>query len=188
MNAECVILAAGFSSRAGTNKMLLELNKKTIIEHCISAFYSSCSKIFVVTGCYHEEITSALSKYDKIHIIYNEFYKEGMFSSVKSGIREVKAERFFLTPGDYPLVKKDTVNYMLQRNDDFLVPVFRGIQGHPILLKRKLIPRILSSDSISLRECLDKVPKKELEVDDIGIISDLDTISDYEIIKQLSVR
>lgn len=184
MNTECVILAAGLSSRTGTNKMLLEIKNEPVIEHCISAFYSTCSKIFVVTGCYHEEIAKVLSKYDKIHIIYNEFYRDGMFSSVKAGLKEIKTERFFLTPGDYPLLKKDTINYMLQKDGDFLAPTFGEIQGHPILLKSKLINYILSSKSLSLRECLNKVPKKELEVDDIGIITDLDTISDYENMKK----
>lgn len=50
-------------------------------------------------------------------------------------------------------------------------------------MSNTFIPFILSSKSISLRECLNNFTKKEIEIDDIGVVTDLDTLSDYENIK-----
>lgn len=180
MNTECVILAAGLSSRVGENKMMLKLNEIPVIEHCVGAFYDFCSKIIVVTGYYHEETAKALQKHEKVRIVRNKNYRQGMFCSVKTGIKLVEAERFFITPGDYPLLKKETINRMLWVDSNFLVPVFKGIQGHPILLRSTLISFILAAETTSLRACLKNTPRKELNVDDSGIITDLDTYSDYE--------
>lgn len=184
MKADCVILAAGLSSRMGENKMLLKIDEKTVIERCICAFYESCSKIIVVTGKYHEDIQNCLRRYSKVHIVYNKKYQQGMFSSVKEGIKHVESERFFLTPGDYPLLKADTVNRMLGKAGYFVVPIFQGEQGHPVLLHKELIPIVFNSRSNSLRECLKDFSseKQRLLVDDIGVVTDMDTIEEYSAI------
>lgn len=186
LNVDCVILAAGFSARAGTNKMLLKINKKTIIEHCINAFYEDCSKIIVVTGHYHRDIENILSHYDKVFIKYNHNYKKGMFCSVKTGLEEISSERFFLTPGDYPLLKTATIKHMLKTETHTMTtPVYNGIQGHPVLLNSRLIPSITNSDAESLRDCLKDIDKYKLDVNDIGIISDIDTMEDFKKIEKI---
>ncbi len=56
---EAIILAGGYSSRSNCNKMLLEFEGKPIIMHVIDTFKAVCSRVIVVTGHYHKE----LSKY-----------------------------------------------------------------------------------------------------------------------------
>lgn len=184
MKADCVILAAGLSSRMGQNKLLLEIDGRTVIERCISAFYESSSKIIVVTGRYHEDIQNCLLGYSKVHIVYHKRYQQGMFSSVKEGIKHVESERFFITPGDYPLLKADTVNRMLSKAGTLVVPIFQGKQGHPVLLHKKFVPAVLNSRANSLRECLNdfSAEKQQLLVDDIGVVMDMDTIEEYNAI------
>jgi len=186
MKAECVILAAGLSSRMGKNKMLLEIAGKTVIERCINAFYESCSKIIVVTGKYHEDIKQYLMPYTKVNLVYNEDYRQGMFSSVKAGIKHVEAERFFITPGDYPLLKTDTIRHMLKTTGNYVVPVYQGEQGHPVLLDKRFIPVILASTLNSLRDCLESFSseKQKLSVDDNGIMTDIDTMQEYNTISK----
>ena len=187
MNTECIILAGGSSSRIGRNKLLLDIGGKTVIERCIGAFYDVCSKIIVVTGRYHVEIKGSLGSYNKIRIIYNKNYSQGMFSSVKTGIKEVEATRFFIMPGDYPLLQNDTIQQMLAVNKNFIAPVYQGKQGHPILLHKLYIPIILSSKEASLRDCLEKtrMNKHLVQVQDAGVVSDMDTSEAYdEILKR----
>lgn len=47
---EGVVLATGLSSRAGTNKMLLDMGGMAVIERCILPMYNICSKVIVVSG------------------------------------------------------------------------------------------------------------------------------------------
>ena len=158
--------------------MLLTIGEKTVIERCINAFYESCSRIIVVTGKYHDDIRQCLRPYAKVELVYNRDYNQGMFSSVKEGIKQIESERFFITPGDYPLLKADTINHMLNTSGGFVAPVYQGKKGHPILLDRMFIPVILNSNT-NLRECLSEFECIKLNVNDEGVTKDLDTNEAY---------
>ena len=139
MNVDGVILAAGYSSRAKTFKMELEVNKKAILQRCIESLYDECNKIIVVSGYKHEKIEKLVQNYSKVQIVYNEEFHKGMFGSVKKGLQNVTAERFLLTPGDYPLISKDIVKKLLKEENEIVIPSFNKRGGHPILLSRNLI-------------------------------------------------
>lgn len=187
MITECIILAAGYSSRANTNKMLLSLRNKTVIECCIDSFYATCSKIYVVGGYRMEEIVPVLTKYDNLELVYNAHYPEGMFRSVKEGLTYIKGDRFFLTPGDYPLIKKETLDKMLDIDEPIVIPKYDGIGGHPVLMRSSLTPEILSGRFESLREFITTKKPLYVEVDDIGVVTDIDYMEDYyRITSQLS--
>lgn len=186
MNVQSVILAAGLSSRIGQNKMLLPIKEKTVIEHCIEAFAGACSKIIVVTGKDDDRIRAVLKPYLNVFCIYNPNYEQGMFTSVKAGIEQVDSGRFFLTPGDYPLLKSETIHLLLRTQAELAQPVCQGTRGHPLLLSQTLIPLILKSNFLSLRQCLNALPlhRCSVAVDDIGVITDLDTMDAYDEILQ----
>lgn len=187
MNVQSVILAAGLSSRVGQNKMLLPLNGKTVIEHCLGAFSAVCTKIIVVTGHEDDRIRASLTQYSNVNCIYNPDYEQGMFSSVKAGMKHVDSSRFFITPGDYPLIKSDTLHSLVQTRAKLVLPVYHGANGHPILLDQTLIPLILESGFSSLRQCLNHLPVQKcgVAVNDIGVVTDLDTMDSYHAILQL---
>lgn len=180
MKVEGVILAAGLSSRAGTYKMTLEIEGKTIIEKCVESMYNICSRVIVVGGYKIEKIIPVLSKYYKVEIVYNSNYKEGMFSSVKEGIKNVREERFFLTPGDYPMIRSDVYKAMLKISGDIIIPVYNGINGHPVLLRSSIANELLYNIKYSnLREFVYSKKPKLIDVNDSGILEDVDTIDDY---------
>jgi molybdenum cofactor cytidylyltransferase len=100
---EAVILAAGYSSRIGSNKMILSIDEKPMLCHVVEAFYPLCHKIHVVSGHYHADIVALLSQYEKVHIIYNNDYHLGMFSSLLCGIEQVTGD-CFICPGRLSIV------------------------------------------------------------------------------------
>lgn len=180
MKVEGIILAAGLSSRAGTNKLVLEINNKTVIERCIYGMYDICSKITVVVGHKIGDIKNILNKYPKIEIVYNSDYLNGMFSSVKKGLTNVKEDNFFLIPGDYPVVNKKTYDEMLKLDKNIVIPIYNGIRGHPLLMKSILINEILEDASCkSLRDFINKKGFTSVNVKDPGILMDIDTMEDY---------
>lgn len=181
MKLEGVILGAGLSRRMGTNKLALDLYGKTIIERCIDGMYELCSKIIVIGGHRQEEIKKILDKYPKVELIHNPDYGKGMFSSVKKGISYVKAERFFLTPGDYPVISKKTYQDMLQIDEDIVVPLYNGKRGHPLLMKSHLIEEVLTDTYYkTLRDFINMQGFTSIELKDPGILMDIDTIEDYK--------
>lgn len=181
MAIEGVILAAGLSTRAGTYKMELRFGDKMLIEKSIEGMYDFCSRIIVVAGHKVERIRQIVNPYPKVQVIFNEDYREGMFSSVKEGIRHVTEERFFFLPGDYPLISKEIYSRMLEAQGDIIIPTYQGRRGHPILIKSHLIQEILEQSKFSnLREFIQAHHCTLLEVEDEQIMMDIDTIEDYK--------
>jgi len=181
MKTEGVILAAGFSSRTAVNKMTLDLHGKMIIEHCLESMYESCDRIIVVGGYRIEELEPVIKKYRKAELCFNDNYPAGMFSSIQKGLAQIRAPRFFITPGDYPLINKRTYEKMFKQSADIIIPTFKGIPGHPVLLQSNLIKEILCQPvNSTLREFIRSKPLILLEVSDPGILLDIDTMKDYK--------
>ncbi len=173
-----IILAGGESTRAGTNKMLLEVGGKPIIFHTIDSMRPFVDKIIVVTGKFHDELIQNLKD---VEVVFNKNYKDGMFSSVRAGVARAEGN-FFILPGDCPCVSKETFKSLLDCDDfSIRVPAYNGRTGHPMYVNRKLRRHILHEPLDSnLRIVRDEVGYETIEVKDKNILNDVDTIEDYE--------
>ncbi len=184
---EAVILAAGLSSRSERYKMALPLGGKTVIEHSIAGLYASVSRIVVVVGWQAEVVQELLAAYNKVECVLNHSYTEGMYSSVRAGVSQIRASRFFLQPGDIPLVSAKVYQQLLTTppSQDIVIPTFGGRKGHPMLLSSRLIPEILSAPATAtLRDVVARHGFTPLPVDDEAILWDIDTIADYDTLRQ----
>lgn len=177
---EGVILAAGFSSRAGSYKMALEINGETVIERCVKGMYCICSRIIVVVGYKAQVIKEILDEYPKVEIVYNRDYEEGMFSSVKEGFKYVQQDRFFFIPGDYPLVNKKVYKTLSDVSGDIIIPTYNGRKGHPVLISRNIAEELLrNKEFTNLRDFINYKGFIAVPVEDEGILIDIDTSEDY---------
>jgi molybdenum cofactor cytidylyltransferase len=185
---EALVLAAGYSSRANAFKMTLPLGQMSVLEQTISKFEGICSRVIVVAGFQAEIIQEEISKiinkraYSfQIKFIYNEDFSQGMFSSIQKGCSEVKAETFFITPGDCPLVKRETVQLIAEHNGNVVIPSFNYKGGHPIKLTGEVKLKILETNPESnLRVVLGCCDKTYINVKDHGVLMDVDTPEDYQ--------
>lgn len=176
---QAIILAGGFSKRTGINKLSLLFKGIPLIHHVIDVFLPYTDKIIVVSGHYHEELVSLLRKYDRVEIVRNLDYPKGMFSSVLKGVAQTDDD-FFITPGDYPLISSKTIEQLLSSNALIAVPVFNGRRGHPILIRKQLKEELLKEPIESnLKVFRDRHHPVSIEVEDEGILIDVDTLSDY---------
>jgi Uncharacterized MobA-related protein len=179
---EGLIVAAGKSQRTGKQyKMALDFGGRTMIEKCIENMSPFCSKIIVVAGYNSDKLKTILQGYNNVDIIFNPEYRDGMFASVKAGLKQINSSRFFFLPGDYPLITADVYEKMLKVDSEIIVPVFNGLPGHPILLKHSAAAKILNSDSYAnLREFIMANNPEYVEVNCQGIHIDVDTIEDHQ--------
>ena len=185
---EAIILAAGYSSRANAFKMTLPLGQMTVLEQTISKFEDLCSRVIVVAGFQAELIQEEMTKISRkkaysfqIKFVFNENFNQGMFSSIQRGCNEVNAPTFFITPGDCPLVKKETLQLLAEQQGNVLIPSFHYKGGHPIKLSKQVKQKILETNPESnLRAILNGFEKKYIKVDDPGVIMDVDTQEDYQ--------
>ncbi|MEH7418750.1 NTP transferase domain-containing protein [Neobacillus drentensis] len=185
---EAIVLAAGYSSRANAFKMNWPLGQISVLEQTISKFEGVCSRVIVVSGFKAELIEEEIAKIChknafsfQIKVVYNENFHQGMFTSIQKGCNEVSSASFFLTPGDCPLVKKETVQVLAEHKGNVVIPSFQYKGGHPIKLAKTVKQKILETNPESnLRVVLNGFEKKYLNVDDPGVIMDVDTKEDYQ--------
>jgi CTP:molybdopterin cytidylyltransferase MocA len=188
MNIAVLILAAGMSSRMGQQKALLTIGGETIIERLVSVFHQNDVKVFIVTGYHGQYIVQAL-KNQEVTVVENPNYELGMFTSVQAGVRALQPaiEAFFVMPVDIPLVKSETIKSLINEHNQnpgkIIYPVFGGTRGHPPLIPGNLVTVIVNwSKDGNLRDVLISYsnPALEVEVNDKGILIDIDTLEDYE--------
>jgi molybdenum cofactor cytidylyltransferase len=182
---EAIVLAAGYSSRANAFKMTWPLGQMSVLEQTICKFEGLCSRVIVVAGFQADLIKEEIAKFNnysfQIKFVYNENFNQGMFNSIQKGCNEVKASSFFITPGDCPLVKKETINLLAEHKGDVVIPSFRYKGGHPIKLSKVVKQKILETDPESnLRVVLSGFKKEYINVDDPGVLMDVDTQEDYQ--------
>ncbi|MGM7724644.1 nucleotidyltransferase family protein [Metabacillus sp. Hm71] len=185
---EAIVLAAGYSSRANAFKMTLPLGQMSVLEQTISKFEELCSRVIVVAGFKIELIQEEMAKICQknafsfqIKVVYNENFNKGMFTSIQRGSKEIMAPAFFITPGDCPLVKKETVQLISKHKGNVVIPSFHYKGGHPIKLSSEVKQKIIETNSESnLRVVLEGFEKEYLNVDDPGVIMDVDTPEDYQ--------
>jgi molybdenum cofactor cytidylyltransferase len=129
-DVEGVVLAAGLSRRSGQFKMALPLGDKTLIEVTIDGMLPFVDRVIVVVGWLAERLRVLLAGRRNVDLVYNERYREGMFSSVRAGIAQVRAARFFLLPGDQPLVQAEVYARLLTAEGAIAIPTYHGKKGH----------------------------------------------------------
>jgi len=186
MRIGAVILAAGYSSRMGGFKPLLQLGGATLLARCATLFRTAgIADITVVTGHKSEEVEAETSRLN-LNTIRNPEYDRGMFSSVCEALRHMQQfDGFFLLPVDIPLLYPATISRLLEFFDgrSVLIPAFCGEEGHPPLIPTAIIPAILAPGSQGeqggLRAVLATQPCLRVPVWDRGILMDADTAEDF---------
>lgn len=183
-----IILTAGLSSRMGSFKPLLPIGRKSALEHVADTVREAgISRIIAVTG-YQKEQLEPLLLLKQITAVYNDRFREGMFTSIQKGIEAAgeDAEGFFLFLVDCPLIPSAVVTELLRehysRPDCFLVPCYQGKKGHPLYIPACYREEILSYHGEGgLKAITSKYEDKliKLEVKQEAVVLDMDTEEGY---------
>lgn len=192
-----VILAAGRSTRMEQFKPLLKIGDQTIIERSISMFKDAgIHDIRVIVGHSQDQIEPVLKKAG-VRIVVNRNNSPEMFSSVIVALESLEPEvqSIVLLPGDVPLVRPWTINYLLKQHEkepcSIIVPSFQGKRGHPVIIPAELADTIRGwKGEEGLRGALNSLKDKlvTIPVADANILFDMDTPEDYEEAKERWLR
>ena len=183
MNIGAIILAAGYSSRMGGFKPLMQLGGRSLLGHCVSLLYQTgIQPIVVVTGYRAQEVADEAGRHG-LPCTHNPDYDLGMFSSVRAGVCRIShVDGFLMLPVDIPLIRPATVDRLRAAftGQTILHPCFNGLRGHPPLIPTTLIPAILAHDGQGgLKALLERQKNLEVAVWDQGILLDADTPEDF---------
>ena len=191
MQVGAVIVAAGMSSRMGEFKPMLQIGKISIVQRIITNFQqANVSPIVVVTGHRAKELEKHIAKLGVICVRNEKYEQTEMVDSAKIGFSYIvdKCDKVFFTPVDIPLFTMNTLNQLLETDCDVAKPVYQQVDGHPILIKREVLLKVLKLDGEkSLKNALSKCAQdiKMVCVQDDGILHDVDTPKQYrELLEQ----
>jgi molybdenum cofactor cytidylyltransferase len=183
----------------GSPKALLKIGDRTFVRHIVEMYKSSVvRKTVVVLGAHAAETQKDLSGLDVV-VAKNQDYIQGQLSSVIVGIRaadSLGSNAILVHPVDHPLIRRKTINDLVARFQEaqslIVVPSFKGRRGHPVLFSAKLFdelqkaPPDIGARSVIWSHAEDVV---EIETDDEGVITDIDTPEQYErLLKKLKTK
>jgi molybdenum cofactor cytidylyltransferase len=179
-----VVLAAGRSTRMGSNKLLAEWRGRPLIRSTVEiALASTTRPVIVVTGHERERAEAALRGLD-VRFIYNPDYAKGLSSSLKAGIQAVPGEcdGALVMLGDMPEIPSPLIDRMIAAfspadGRNICVAAHEHSHGNPVLWAKSFFPEIeqLSGDS-GAKALIAAHEDSVCEVDaDETVLRDIDT-------------
>lgn len=177
----------------GRDKALLEYRGSTFLNHLISVFAPRVAPLVVVLGHHAEDILATIQEPQVVKIVVNENYRMGMVTSLQAGIRaipsEVDAAMFGLV--DHPTVKESTIDLLVEQFQGgqriLAIPCYQNQRGHPVIATRSILEKILHLQNYSTPKTVIRKHSSDttlVEVDDPGVVLDIDEPGDYESVAQ----
>lgn len=188
MKIATLILAAGSSSRMGSPKQLLSVGNTTLLGTVIEKILLlNNNSIYCILGANADTIQKSITKYD-LTILINSNYKNGLSSSIVSGIQHIKNldyDAVLIVLGDQPNIQIDYFEKIIEKwknSQDFIIA--------SNYTSRKGVPALFPKKYFTLMENLegDKGASKLLNSDEFPIFTmdsnidlfDVDTQKDYQ--------
>jgi molybdenum cofactor cytidylyltransferase len=180
-----IVLAAGKSSRMGTNKLLADLGGKPMIRRTVEAVAaSSADRVIVVTGRDADAVAGALTGLP-IETIHNADFAQGLSTSLKRGLAAVPddADAVLVCLGDMPRVTPAAINRLIAafspaEHRSIAVPVFGAERGNPVLWGRQHFAALAALEGDrGGRGLIDQRTDElvEIAMGDDGVLVDADT-------------
>jgi molybdenum cofactor cytidylyltransferase len=188
-----VILAAGFSSRMGRDKALLEIpGGGWFLSRLARTFLGAgCGEVIAVVGPHAIEAVAAAVARDRlpVSLVLNPDPSRGQLSSLQEAIALLgpRAPRgLLMCPVDHPLVSEQTVRRVLGAWEQTGAPIVRpsheGRHGHPVLFDARVLPELRAADvAVGARPVIraHALELCDVDVDDAGAFEDIDTPDDF---------
>lgn len=179
---DCIITAAGLSSRMGAWKMMLPYGSGTILDASLKNALAFCSRIILVVGHRGAELAACYGNRPDILIVHNPDYEQGLGSSIRCALAASDADYLFISHGDLPCIPRYVYHQLwLARGGEVLFPTWQGEAGHPVLLPKSLARELAAAPvQQSVRRWLQGHPHRMVPVDSPAILFDVDTPERYQ--------
>ncbi len=199
-----VILAAGDSTRMGTDKALLPWpptapgsppTGQTFLSAAIRALVPFSEKVIVVAGR-NETAVAPVVYANGASLVSNPQPDRGQFSSLQVGLQQVLndgRDAAMVTLVDRPPVKAETLKSLCSAFTEAassvwaVVPEYNGKHGHPFLLAREMIEAFLKAPSGANAQDVEHQNLQHIAyvaVDDPLVTFNVDTPEQYAALSQ----
>ena len=198
MRLGAIVPAAGLSRRMGREKILLPFGRSTILETVLRTLLEAGVAPKAIAVVLRPDLEGAhdLAARAGSTVLVNPDPAGEMMSSIRLGLAGLPdadadaIDAFFVWPADHPAVSLGTIRLLGASADRDLVwiPRYRARRGHPAVVGRALAPAVAAvPDGLGLRELwrLRADAVREVDVEDPGVVANLDTPAEYEAARRL---
>lgn len=139
-NTAVIILAAGNASRMGEPKQALAYAGTTLLQHVVrEAVKAVGEQVYVVIGA-HEQIVTYMLATEKVHIVKNEKWEEGMGTSISIGISSLpqNIDHAIIAVADQPYVTAGLLQQLKAAATEkgIVASVYSETEGTPALFSQ----------------------------------------------------
>jgi molybdenum cofactor cytidylyltransferase len=181
-----VVLAAGQGSRFGgaQHKLAQALGASTVLGTTLANVVATGLPLVVVTtGALLGEAGSIVARRDVVVLSPGEAAR-GMGASIAAGVSaRGDAQGWLVLPADMPLVQPQTIRKVAAALPDHALAYaqYQGRRGHPVAFSAELYSElvVLQGDE-GARRLLARYPACAVDVDDPGVLVDIDTEADLD--------
>lgn len=198
-NLYAVILAAGESTRMGTDKALLPWppsapgslpTGETFLSAAIEALDPFSERVIVVVGKNESNLAPVIYA-NGASLVTNPNPERGQFSSLQVGLREILnhgRDSAMVTLVDRPPATAATLNALCSAFAEApsevwaVVPEYKGKHGHPFLLAREMIEAFLKAPPTAIAREIEHQNLRHVlyvAVDDARATMNVDTPEEY---------
>jgi molybdenum cofactor cytidylyltransferase len=186
-----VVLAAGASSRMGTNKLLLSLGEDSVLRRAVRRMVAArLDPVLVVLGHDADRLRAELDGLP-CRPVFNAEYARGMNASLRAGIAAVPSEAVaaVVALADMPHVTSEMIAALVERYRESGAPLvasdYGGVLAPPTLYHRSLFIELDEKDGDGCGKRVVQRHRAEasLLAWPASALADIDRPSDYERIK-----
>jgi len=189
-----VVLAAGAGSRYhGTRHKLSEkLGGDTVLVRTLrNAIASGMTVVLVISEALIAEAKGLVAPEDMVVVDARSLCSPagwGMGDSIAAGVSiHASASGWLMLPADMPLVRPATLRAVADALDQQPIAFaqYRGRRGHPVGFGAELFSELvmLKGDE-GARRLLARYPTAAVELDDPGVLFDIDTVDDLAVARR----
>ena len=184
-----VVPAAGRGSRFGGLQHKLEqpFDGNTVLGTTVRHAIETQLPVVVVTTAALAPLVAGLLATRDIFVLSAGEAARGMGYTIAAGVAERSgASGWIVLPGDMPLLRPETLLAVATALEQHPVVYaqHRGRRGHPVAFAAELYSELILLDGDDgARRVLARYPSHGLELDDPGVLLDVDTPSDLDLLK-----
>ena len=184
-----VVLAAGASTRMGTQKLLLPLGNDPLVRRVVKAVCGAgFDEVLVVVGSEHEQVVRALDGLPIRHVV-NPDYATGMGSSFRTAVTNLpESDAAMFVLADQPFVGfaeyRRVLDAYLQHHSPIVRVRYGDVMAPPHLFARELFPELAVLEHGARPVLLKHADKTTVLAFPPDLLVDVDTPEDYEEVKR----
>jgi molybdenum cofactor guanylyltransferase len=167
-----IILAGGKSERMGKNKAIVDIMGKPLLSWSVDSLSKLVDDLVIVSrndndAKLYEKILS-----ERVRIVIDDSVLEGPLVGIISGFKVVKSDYCYVHPVDSPVIKKEVIEYLFGKaqnfdgavwkiNDETIEPLHAVYRVNSVL---KISERVLKTGNTSA-----KILSKEIQIKYLGL-------------------